>query len=81
MTASALSCDGQEINASLYADGFCELEPDKFKSICDKDIVYQHMIWSMHKYRRETIKDQLGILTKNSEVVGFQAIKTAGLVG
>lgn len=64
MTASALSCDEQEINALLYADGFWELEPDRFKSICDNDIVYQHMIWSTHKYRRETIKDQLGIQTQ-----------------
>lgn len=64
MTASALLCDGQEINALLYADGFCKLEPDRFKSICDKHIVYQHMIWSTHKYRRETIKDQLGIRTQ-----------------
>ena len=64
MTASALLCDGQEINALLYADGFCKLEPDRFKSICDKDIVYQHMIWSTHKYRRETIKDQLGMRTQ-----------------
>lgn len=45
MTASALSCDEQEINALLYADGFWELEPDRFKSICDNDIVYQHMIF------------------------------------
>lgn len=64
MTASALLCDGQEINALLYADGFWELEPDRFKSICDKDIVYQHMISSTRKYRRETIKDQLGTQTQ-----------------
>jgi len=64
MIASALSCDGQEINVLLYADGFRELELDRFKSICNEDIVYQHMICSTHKYRRETIKDQLGIQTQ-----------------